>query len=372
MRWMGVLIVLLVGCGGGSDADDAATDVGINDAAAEAALECTAFIPPEGIREMPYKTVLEDFDLNAPSGNRLYGLITRPDPTVHTGLCFPAVVKVPGGINPGRMEALTPEVRMMAEAGMVVVTFNAEGRVDTKTTDDKQSEGDEDFNGFRHQDGLAEIIRFTRGLPYVLPDNVGVRTQSYGITMVAGCLARYPDLSVKYLVDGEGPSESFVTCHGSRFLAGDMQKYETVKGIFPALALWQDDSPPNQEWWSEREAIRFIGQFRGRYLRLQATWDHNQPPDGAEDIEKFNHPAGWPGGGPAWYHNKHTNDMVNAAVHGGVPWVRVNLAEHENDVNPAYDAGDSPAYLPGQLSDAPWAAKSVLEMARMEALTTSE
>ncbi|MBL6974771.1 MAG: hypothetical protein ISR64_03475 [Deltaproteobacteria bacterium] len=184
-------------------------------------------------------------------------------------------------------------------------------------------------------------------------------------------------MTAKYRVSRREMVQALHDIFGGEMSVGAVQGIcerasETVKGIFPALALWQDDSPPNQEWWSEREAIRFIGQFRGRYLRLQATWDHNQPPDGAEDIEKFNHPAGWPGGGPAWYHNKHTNDMVNAAVHGGVPWVRVNLAEHENDVNPAYDAGDSPAYLPGQLSDAPWAAKSVLEMARMEALTTSE
>lgn len=71
-------------------------------------------------------------------------------------------------------------------------------------------------------------------------------------------------------------------------------------------------------FWSEREADRFIGSFRGRYLRLQATWDHSQPPGNELEVPTFHVP-------PLWWQGKHTADMPNAAVSGGVPWMCVNL-----------------------------------------------
>jgi hypothetical protein len=58
--------------------------------------------------------------------------------------------------------------------------------------------------------------------------------------------------------------------------------------------------------------------------------------------------------------------MVNAAVTGGVPWVRVNLAEQGNIINATYDADNQPVYLPGRLADKAWAVLAVLEMARMD------
>jgi len=313
-----------------------------------------------------YTTVFVAFELLGPTGNRIYGQIRRPDPALYPNLSFPAVVLVPGGINPGRMEVHGQEARALAEAGMVVVAFNAEGRVDTRAPEDLRSEGEEDFNGFRHQDGLAKIVEYVMGLTYVVAENVGLRSQSYGITAAAGCAGRHPELAIKYIVDGEGPPNSFVTCHGPRYLAGDLQKYTTVKRIFGREATWQDSSPENLDWWAEREAIDFIGDFRGEYLRLQATWDHAQPPENQADIPTYHHPEGWPGGGPAWWHNKHTTDIVNAAVAGGVPWVRVNLPPQGNAVTATYNADHPPVYLPGKLADQPWAVRAVLEMAGKE------
>jgi hypothetical protein len=55
--------------------------------------------------------------------------------------------------------------------------------------------------------------------------------------------------------------------------------------------------------------------------------------------------------------------MVNAAVSGGVPWVRVNLPEQSNPVNMTYDADNQPVFLPGELKDRFWAEPAVLEMA---------
>jgi len=321
---------------------------------------CLSLADPPG---PPFDTVIEPFEALGPTGNRIYGQIRRPDPAVYGDTAFPAVILVPGGINPGRMEVHGADARELAEEGMVVVCFNAEGRIDTIAPDDLRSEGDEDFNGFRHQDGLANLIEYVAALDYVDAGNIGLKSQSYGITMAAGCVGRHPDLPIRYLVDGEGPPTSFVTCHGPRFLAGDLQKYNTVKSIFGRLATWQDGSQENLDWWYEREAIHFIGQFRGAYLRLQTTWDHAQPPESQAEIATYHHPGGWPGGGPAWWHNKHTHDIVNAAVAGGVPWVRVNLPPQGNAVNATYDVDHPPTYLPGRLADQPWAVRAILEMA---------
>lgn len=332
---------------------------------------CTPTLPDKKPDKDAYATILEPLEVVAPSGNRIYGLIRRPDPDQYPDLCFPAVVLVPGGINPGRMMAYGGDAKLLAGSGMVVVTFNAEGRVD-ESPDDIRSEGEEDFNGFRHQDGLCALVEEVMALPAVMANNVGIATQSYGITMGAGCAGRHADIPIKYLVDGEGPPHSFVTCHGPRFLAGDTQKYEVVKEIFGRQATWQDSSQENLDWWYQREAVNFIDDFRGYYLRLQARWDHAQPPENEAEIPNFHHPGGWPGGGPSWWHNKHSTDIVNAAVEGGVPWVRVNLTEQGNPVNAKYDADQMPAFLPGELADRPWSVMAILEMVRMPAFQNHE
>jgi hypothetical protein len=169
-------------------------------------------LPNEEPDTDPYAIVIEDFDLMMPSGNRVYGMVRRPDPAVYPNLSFAAVVMVPGGIGAGRLAAQGTEAKILAESGMVVVCFNAEGRV-SNHPGDIASEGTEDFNGFRHQDDLAEILQYVIGLDYVIPDNIGVSSASYGITMAAGCAGRHPEIPVKYIVDGEGPSNSFVTAH---------------------------------------------------------------------------------------------------------------------------------------------------------------
>jgi hypothetical protein len=330
--------------------------------AAQPAAACAPTLPEEDPTAKAYETVLEEFDVKAPSGSMLYGLIRRPDPAKHPGLCLAAVVLVPGGINPGRMAALDDEAEMLSAAGMVVLTFNAEGRVDSRAPEDKQSEGIEDYNGFRGQDGLGAVVEYALALPYVINENVGVRSQSYGITMAAGCLGRHPDLPVKYLVDGEGPPDSYVTCKEPWSLDADPSndQVETILGILGRYSIRRNPSDENKAFWAEREAVRFIGGFRGRYLRLQAEWDHAQPPSNPSEAAAFDLP-------PVWWRNKHAADIVDAAVAGGVSWVRVNLPEQGNPVNAVYDYDHPPAYLPGTLKDRPWAVRAILEMARMPA-----
>jgi len=319
---------------------------------------CIPTLPQPNALTTKYNTIMEDFEVTAPSGNRLYGLISRPDPDAYTDMCFPAVVLVPGGINPGRTTAYDDNAKILAAKGMVVLTFNAEGRVDTRASDDLRSEGNEDYNGYRNQDGLCAVVRYAMGLDYVIASNVGLTSQSFGITMAAGCASRHPEIPIKYIVDGEGPPDSFITCHEPESLdanpSNDM--VETIYGILGHYSTYRDPSPENLAFWVEREAIRFIGAYRGRYLRLQATWDHAQPPQNEAEIRVFTLP-------PLWWQNKHTTDIVNAAVAGGVPWVRVNLAEQGNSINATYDMGHPPVYLPGALADRTWAVRAILEMA---------
>ncbi len=322
--------------------------------------DCSPTIPDEKPKKGQYETIVEEFDIAVPSRNRIYGMIRRPDSEKYPDLCFPGVILVPGGINPGRLLALGRDARSLAEAGMVVVTFNAEGRVDS-SPDDIQSEGAEDYNGHRHQDGLCALVKHTAALPYVIAENVGISTQSYGITMAAGCVARHPGVPVKYIVDGEGPPNSYVTTHEARTLDGDPtnDKHEVVYGILGHYSRERDPSAANQAFWDEREAESFIGDFRGYYLRLQAEWDHAQPPEKPAEVAIFHQP-------PTWWQNKHTGIIVNAAVDGGVPWVRVNLPQHGNPVNARYDVDQMPVFLPGYLADKPWAVLGILEMARIE------
>jgi hypothetical protein len=327
---------------------------------AQSANTCTPTLPEEDPTAKAYDTVLEEFEVAAPSGNTLYGLVRRPSPAQYPDLCLAAVVLVPGGINPGRMAALDDDAEMLAAAGMVVLTFNAEGRVDSKAAEDKRSEGTEDYNGFRNQDGLCAVVEYAMALPYVIAGNVGVSSQSYGITMAAGCLGRRPGLPVKYLVDGEGPPDSFVTCKEPWSLDADPanDQVETILGILGRYSVSRDPSDANKDFWAEREAVRYIGFYLGRYLRLQATWDHAQPPSNPSEAAAFTLP-------PLWWPNKHAADIVNAALAGGVPWVRVNLPEQGNPVNASFDREHPPAYLPDALKDKPWAVRAILEMARM-------
>ncbi|MBW1880643.1 MAG: hypothetical protein JRJ84_19985, partial [Deltaproteobacteria bacterium] len=89
-------------------------------------------------------------------------------------------------------------------------------------------------------------------------------------------------------------------------------------------------------------------------------WDHAQPPSNASQVSTFHLP-------PDWWQNKHTTDMANAAVAGGVPWVRVNLPDQDNPVGATYSDNAMPTFLPGRLGDSTVAGiVAVIEMARME------
>lgn len=226
---------------------------------------------------------------NPTSGARLYVQAFYPRDWNGSGL-LPALVLMPGGIgqsDPQRAARLSGE-------GFIVVIFDADGR--------GRSEGTEDYNGFVTQDGLAAVILAAQQLPGLDATRYGLVSYSYGVTAATGALARYPDLPIDFYIDWEGPVDRFYTTVGCGSGHSDI--------------AWQPCS--DDDWWAEREAVTFIGRVRVPYQRIQSEDDHVQP------------------------NNNHAIDIVNAAVAGGVPWVRLN----DREPNQTYDTNNPPPMLP--------------------------
>lgn len=202
------------------------------------------------------------------------------------------LVLMPGGI--GTSEA--DRAQRMADAGLAVVIFDADGR--------GASGGSEDYNGFITQDGLAAVIRYAAQQPGVDSQRLGLVSYSYGVTAASGALARYPDLPVRFYIDWEGPVNRFYSTVGCDL----SQQHGKI--------AWQPCS--DDEWWAEREALTFISQVRVPYQRIQSEKDHVQP------------------------NNNHALEIVNAAVAGGVPWVRLN----QDAPNQTYELNNPPAMIP--------------------------
>ncbi|MBI3872688.1 MAG: hypothetical protein HY304_06400 [candidate division Zixibacteria bacterium] len=268
--------------------------------------------------------------VTAPNGNLIYARIIRPVAALYPGQRFPALIAIPGGTGPGAPLADNPGYRDLAASGFVVVVFNPEGR-GNGLPGNLLSQGVEDCNGFVHQDDLKAIIEYTAGLSDVDSTNIGVETASFGIAIGAGTLGRYPTLPVAYLVDQEGPHDNrVITFYDAGHEVAVCGHWSTVT----------DPSPANVAFWNEREAVRYIGNFRARYLRMQAQDDH------AQDSGYY----------------RHTIEMINAATNtayggaGGDCWTRVNGSDIGNPINKTYPLPDTagyPQWVAGRLSDHP-------------------
>lgn len=127
---------------------------------------------------------------NPPSGARLYTRVILPK---RASGKLPALVLVSGGIGWGGTLLDPPsKAQQLGDAGFIVVVFDPDGR--------GKSNGEENLNGYVHQDGLAAVIRYAATLNEVDAKKIGLMTYSYGITMGSGALARYPDLPVRLLI----------------------------------------------------------------------------------------------------------------------------------------------------------------------------
>lgn len=252
---------------------------------------------------------------NPSSGVDLYVRLFVPADWDGAGM--PTLVLVPGGIGDGSdFTEGRNDAEIIADAGFTVVVFDPDGR--------GNSGGEEDKNGHIHQDGLAAIIQEIATYPEVDAQQIGLVSFSYGVTMASGALARYPDLPVIFYIDWEGPANREDTTFGC-------QPGRQGVGSIEFMSDCSDEA-----FWSEREGQTFIAQVRIPYQRLQSQQDHAQ-----QD-------------------HSHAIDMINAAIAGGVPWVRLN----DLPPNQTYDESSLPPMLPESLDRdlAPLVAEYATEM----------
>lgn len=216
---------------------------------------------------------------NPTSGSELYVRKYTPDSYVDDALN--TLILVPGGNGDSSSFAKGKNsAQDLANEGFIVITFDPEGR--------GLSEGEEDYNGTIGQDGLKAVIES------VDSEHIGLVTFSYGITLGSGVLARYPELPVEFLIDWEGPVDRNDTggCDG------------VGTGHLTEVSDCDDE-----DFWAEREALTFISQVEVPYLRMQSQKDHVQP-----DLN-------------------HALAILNAALDGKSPWVRIN----DGEVNAVYN-----------------------------------
>lgn len=233
----------------------------------------------EGARELEV--------VNPTSGAKLWAKVVAPrDASAEKK--YPAVVIVSGGLGFGSQDR-SPMALDAASKGLIVVHFDPDGR--------GKSEGTEDYGGKIQQDGLLAVIRAVRKLEFV--ESVGIVSLSLGIAMAAGVLGRYPDEPISFYIDWEGPADRFYITKFDKVFDRDAK-------------VFGGHRTSDEEWWKEREAVRFAPAFRCPYLRIQTQKDHVHGPD-------FGHAL----------------LMIEAATsqkHGGKgrsPWTRVNGAENE-------------------------------------------
>ena len=246
---------------------------------------------PQGIAVRPAGEPGTYWVTNPTSGVELFTTVMRP--ANWDGDPLPTVVIIPGGTSSGSAITEGDISRMAINRGFAVVALDPDGR--------GRSGGEEDYNGYTHQDGLAAVIEFAAGLPEVDADRMGLMSFSYGVTLASGVLARCPELPIRFFIDWEGPAD----------------RGDTTLGCRPSPDY---DWPPcdDDAAWAEREALTFIRHIQVPYQRVQMADDHVQP-----DVS-------------------HAVHMVNAAIQAPSPWVRLN----DYPANQIYDPNDPPAMFP--------------------------
>ncbi len=195
---------------------------------------------------------------------------------------FKAVVLVPGGAGNASsvMGGEQKHFDAFLEKDIAIVRFDPDGR--------GNSEGDDDLAGETHQAGLQAIIAYAVARDDIADDQVGVFSNSYGITMSVGALKGGATDAI-FLIDWEGPCNRDYTagCNGTQ---GESQApFQT--GI----------SCADEEFWGQREAIDHIAEVKVPYMRIQRAQDHVHKSDSSH----------------AWL-------MLDKAIDGGVPWVGLN------------------------------------------------
>lgn len=271
---------------------------------------------PQIIRDFPNVSITTNWVKNPATGIELRTLVLRSKARGDAKL--PALILVPGGNGHSGLFLIGQGMaQQIAELGFVAIVFDPDGRGGSK--------GAEDYCGFKHQDGLAAIVRWAARQPGIDPERIGLCSNSYGVTMAAGALARHLDLPARFLIDWEGPMDRNDT-------GGCDPNKPGMGGHLKGVAKCDDES-----FWREREAVKFVGKLRVPYQRIQSEMDH---------VQRDNH---------------HAIAMVNASLAGGVPEVWLN----EDFIKQPLHPNNPPKWLPDALVDrrnAEYYAKYAAEM----------
>ena len=213
----------------------------------------------------------------------------------------PGVVLIPRENGAGTAFDQNGLADQVATDGFAALHFDAEGR--------GQSGGTESYNGHLHQDGLQASLLELASRPYVDTAKLGVLTRGYGLVMATGMIARHQRPRVKFLIDEEGPSDRYQTSSDSG-------------GHVPVPV-------DSESFWVEREAVRFIKNVPGAYLRLQTATDYTERiPDNHHAIALI--------------------DSATSTAHGGsgiAAWTRVNDSVM-NAENQTYTVPSPPVWIP--------------------------
>ena len=186
---------------------------------------------------------------NPTSGINIYTLTYRPT-NATPGTRYPAIVFVPGGVGTNTTFSAA-DMQAQANQGFIAVSFDPDGR--------GLSTGGgiftvEDFGGNIQQDGLHQVLKYVSTRNDVYADNIFIQSRSFGVTMSAGAIARYPHTpQVKALVQWEGPA--------NRSDTASMTGHDIA----------------DNAWWFSREPINFIDKFQGDFISIQSQIDHAQP-----------------------------------------------------------------------------------------------
>ncbi|MDP3728334.1 MAG: hypothetical protein Q8R18_02660 [bacterium] len=204
----------------------------------------------------------------------------------------PAVILVPGGIGsknsllkPSGVDKKFSIVEKIVSEGFIVLIFSAEGR--------GLSEGEIDYNGYDDQDGLYNLYRFLASYENVDEEKLGVVSYSYGVAMASGMLGRFqPEIS--YYIEWEGP----------------VNRNYVSTGCTDSGAVKEGITCDDEDYWVEREALRFVPYFKVDHLMIVQTEE-----DHVQEI------------------NEHSLEFNNLAIQY-LDWVRVN--GDGNSINKMY------------------------------------
>ena len=219
---------------------------------------------------------------------------------------YPAVTLIPGGNGNGQGYDTNGLATNVAEEGFVLVHFDPDGRGQSTN---HGAYTYEDYCGYLQQDGLQTILSYLAGRNYVDTANLGLWTQSYGITMGTGMASRYGTPRLKFLIDFEGPADRTETAQ----VNGGHVPHDTADHVF----------------WSQREAGPFARFLYCYYIRGQSDSDHN----------------------PRIRDNHHAIAMIDSAtntIYGGSgisPWTRAN-DRSMNPVNTVWQLPNHPLWTP--------------------------